>query len=204
MGTKKYNLINQLNGFTLVEIALVLMIIGLVAGAMLGPLPCPAISAVNGNEAIRNSNGACPNNNGYLPWLVLGTPKADSWNRLFRYIVTANFANNNLYKPTLFSSGDISIHSSGSTSNQIALTIPIVLLSHGPNGNGAAFENGIVPPNKWGSNTDEQINATNTLHVISRPTTEKTTAPGGEFDDIVIWIPTSILFNRMVAAGQLP
>jgi hypothetical protein len=29
-------------------------------------------------------------------------------------------------------------------------------------------------------------------------------APGGEFDDIVSWLPTGILFNRMVAAGKLP
>jgi prepilin-type N-terminal cleavage/methylation domain-containing protein len=234
---EKHAFCRQVNGFTLIEIAIVLVIISLVAGAMLGPLskqisqrkiaetqklleqnrdallgyavskgylPCPAVSATDGNEATRNSSGTCPNNNGYLPWLVLGTPKADSWNRLFRYIVTANFANNNLYKPTLFASGDITVHSSGSTANQIALAIPIILISHGPNGNGAVLENGIMPTYTWGTNSDEQINAANNSHVVSRPLTENTTAPGGEFDDIVVWIPTSILFNRMVAAGQLP
>jgi prepilin-type N-terminal cleavage/methylation domain-containing protein len=29
-------------------------------------------------------------------------------------------------------------------------------------------------------------------------------APGGEFDDIVTWLSTNVLFNRMVAAGRLP
>lgn len=29
-------------------------------------------------------------------------------------------------------------------------------------------------------------------------------APGGEFDDVVTWLSTSVLFNRMVAAGRLP
>ena len=30
------------------------------------------------------------------------------------------------------------------------------------------------------------------------------TAPGGEFDDIVTWLSTNVLFNRMVSAGRLP
>jgi prepilin-type N-terminal cleavage/methylation domain-containing protein len=29
-------------------------------------------------------------------------------------------------------------------------------------------------------------------------------APGGEFDDIVLWIPVATLFSRMIAAGTLP
>lgn len=29
-------------------------------------------------------------------------------------------------------------------------------------------------------------------------------APNGEFDDLVIWLSPNILFNRMIAAGQLP
>ncbi len=237
VGTKKYNRNNRVIGFTLVEIAIVLAIIGLVAGVMLGPLsnqikqrkieetqksleqnrdallgyaaskgylPCPAVSAADGNEAPRNGSDACPSNNGYLPWLVLGTPKADSWNHLFRYVVTPNFARNNLNKPTLYTTADITVHATGISANQIANNIPVVLISHGPNGNGAAFENGITPAYTWGANSDEQINATNNTHAVSRTPTENITAPGGEFDDIVVWIPTSILFNRMVAAGQLP
>jgi type II secretory pathway pseudopilin PulG len=224
-------------GFSLVEMAMVLLIVGLLAGAMLGPLsnqikqrkieetqklleqnrdallgyaaskgylPCPAVSAADGNEAPRSASGACPSNNGYLPWLVLGTPKADSWNKLFRYVITLNFSNNNLYKPTLNTPADITVHSTGISANQVANNIPAVLISHGPNGNGATLENGITPAYTWSTNSDEQINATNISHIVSRPLTENTAAPGGEFDDIVVWIPTSILFNRMVAAGQLP
>jgi hypothetical protein len=29
-------------------------------------------------------------------------------------------------------------------------------------------------------------------------------APGGEFDDLVVWIPVGLLYGRMVAAGVLP
>jgi hypothetical protein len=32
----------------------------------------------------------------------------------------------------------------------------------------------------------------------------KSTAAGAEFDDILHWIPTTVLVNRMIAYGQLP
>jgi len=39
---------------------------------------------------------------------------------------------------------------------------------------------------------------------VQRAPTEGTAASGGEFDDLVIWLPPGILFNRMVQAGRLP
>jgi hypothetical protein len=38
---------------------------------------------------------------------------------------------------------------------------------------------------------------------VSRPP-EPATAAGGEFDDLVAWIPVGLLYGRMVAAGVLP
>jgi hypothetical protein len=38
---------------------------------------------------------------------------------------------------------------------------------------------------------------------VSRPFSAANGA-GGEFDDIVSWLSTPILFNRMVQAGKLP
>ena len=29
-------------------------------------------------------------------------------------------------------------------------------------------------------------------------------APGGEYDDLLVWIPVGLLYGRMVAAGVLP
>jgi prepilin-type N-terminal cleavage/methylation domain-containing protein len=236
MNSKKLRLINKSKGFTLLEIAVVLLIIGLLAGGLLGPLssqikqrkieetqklleqnrdallgyaatkgylPCPATSATDGNEAARNSSGVCPAISGYLPWVVLGTPKADSWNRLFRYMVTSAFSNSN--KPNFGSTGSFTVRSTGlNSANNIASNIPVVILSHGVNGHGATLENGTAPAYTWGTNSDEQINATNATSIVSRSLAENPTLANGEFDDIVIWIPTSILFNRMVAAGQLP
>jgi type II secretory pathway pseudopilin PulG len=232
---------NKISGFTLLEIAVVLLIIGLVVGGLLGPLtsqinqrkvedtqrlleqnnsallgyasakgylPCPATSVTNGDEGPRNSSGVCSILQGFLPWVTLGTVKSDSWGRLFRYSVASVFANS-INKPTLSLSlsptNTFTIRSASTPSiNNLATLVPVVILSHGANGNGATLDNGTATANPSISNTDEQTNLGISTTFISRIPTENTTAPGGEFDDIVTWIPTSILFNRMVAAGQLP
>ncbi len=51
--------------------------------------------------------------------------------------------------------------------------------------------------NGVGTSGDEQENANSTLTFVSR-------TPGNDFDDLVIWIVPSILNARMVAAGRLP
>jgi hypothetical protein len=59
-----------------------------------------------------------------------------------------------------------------------------------------------------GSGLDEaenpNPNSNDNDRVFVSHTTTSSTAPNGEFDDIVIWISHSVLINRMVVAGQLP
>ncbi|MGB8337305.1 MAG: type II secretion system protein [Burkholderiales bacterium] len=223
------------HGFTLTEVAIVLLIIGLVAASMLGPLskqieqkrisetqkllddnrdallgfaashgylPCPAVSATDGTEGPR-SGGVCNNLRGYLPWVVLGTTKSDSWGRLLRYSVTSQFANSAV-KPPFSAAGAYTIVSSSSPVTNLATLVPVVILSHGANGNGATLDNGTPTTNPSSTNVDEQTNLTSTTTFVSRVPTENAAATGGEFDDIVTWISVPILFNRMVTAGQLP
>ncbi len=40
--------------------------------------------------------------------------------------------------------------------------------------------------------------------VSHEPTARTTLNPNGEYDDIVVWLSGNVLMNRMVAAGQLP
>jgi hypothetical protein len=56
------------------------------------------------------------------------------------------------------------------------------------------------------TNTDETSNNGNdgTLPFVSRPAVSNSSATGGEFDDIVVWVTPGVLFNRMVSAGKLP
>lgn len=81
--------------------------------------------------------------------------------------------------------------------------------------NGSVNDRGIaqaLPANWPANNADENSNATRLsadppirAGFVSRaPQAESASGAGGEFDDIVVWISPSILFNRMVAAGRLP
>src|SRR5574343_394565 len=56
-------------------------------------------------------------------------------------------------------------------------------------------------PNGLGSSTDEVANADGDRSFVSH-----TPTPAGtnEFDDLVIWLSPNILYNRLIAAGRLP
>jgi prepilin-type N-terminal cleavage/methylation domain-containing protein len=69
-------------------------------------------------------------------------------------------------------------------------TVVAVVFSTGKNGPGAG-----------GANEARNLDA-NPLFVSRTP--DPAGAPGGEFDDLVVWIPVGLLYGRMVAAGVLP
>ncbi len=221
-------------GFTLVEMAIVLLILGLLLGGMLMPLssqvaqrrvsdtqatlgkihaaligfaaangrlPCPAISATNGTEQAP----PCANRRGFIPWVTLGVPETDAWGHIFSYSVTPAFAASS--PPfTLASNGDITIKTRGSRGKLVpeATTIPIVILSFGPNGYGATNRQGIAQPIVPSTNRDEAINASSAKIFVDRVATTNNAAPGGGFDDLINWISPNVLFSRMIAAGRLP
>ena len=57
--------------------------------------------------------------------------------------------------------------------------------------------------NNW-AQIIKDLDGINTDNFFSRIHSNNTTASGGEFDDIVVWIPLNTLMSRMVAAGKLP
>ncbi|MBA3031902.1 MAG: hypothetical protein KKF85_07280 [Gammaproteobacteria bacterium] len=62
-------------------------------------------------------------------------------------------------------------------------------------------ETGAVLPDGSATNTDEDANHTGPTNYFQRTPTTSTTG-GGEFDDIVVWLPANILINRMISAGR--
>lgn len=213
------------SGFTLVEMAIVLMIVGLLLGGMLVPLsaqmdqrnasdtqktlseikeaiigyaivngrlPCPAQATF----ATGNTNAGmvdCTLTTGVIPWATLGTSETDAWGRRFTYAVSSTFSTATFM---LSSNGTLSVKNNAG-GNNVASSIPAVIISHGKNGAGAYTSQGNQLPR--GSNTDELENSDGSLNLNYVSHT-----PTPTFDDLVVWVSPNILFNRMVAAGKLP
>lgn len=175
-----------------------------------GYLPCPAVSATNGQED--RTAGVCTGGKrqGYLPWETLGVSRVDAWGRLFRYSVTPGFT------PTVSFNGgtlpDIRIQTRNAVGALVNLTgtnlVPVVVISHGKNGYGGVNAQGVAQalPTGWPTNNlDENTNATGTINFVSRtPQAAGTPGNAGEFDDQVLWISRWVLLSRMIAAGKLP
>ena len=233
------------SGFTLVEMTLVLVIIGLLVSSLIPPLsaqidqrnlnetreqlaeirealigfavvngrlPRPATSSDDGNEksADCNSDADCT---GFIPWTTLGLKRVDAWNKMIRYSVTPSYSKGG----TLLSMTDYATKKILMRNDEGAVRYligdddhacsedyrcsPAVIFSHGKNNWGTTVD-GAALADTSATNTDVDTNAAADKVFFSRdPSTVPT---GGEFDDIVTWIPPYILFNRMIAAGKLP
>jgi prepilin-type N-terminal cleavage/methylation domain-containing protein len=230
-------LIKKQIGFSLAEMAVVLVIMGILLASGLGALqsqmsnqrfreskqllerakeallgfavaygrlPCPA-NAV-GLEA-RNPAAApslCVAAYGDLPWQTLGLPQLDAWGRPLKYRVATfptgapptgvgDYARDTVTcgspttKPcvTLSQAGNLQVcNDAACTANQVLVSTAVaVIFSEGENGTGTGAQEN--------SNRDG-----NTTFVQS--------GPSGGFDDILIWIPTTIFNYRLTAAGRLP
>jgi prepilin-type N-terminal cleavage/methylation domain-containing protein len=250
-------------GFSLIELAVVLLILGLMVGAVIRPivsdgenrimnetrtvleeareallayvaatgyLPCPADAASNGAESagtdLTHATGACGTWHGFLPARVLGVTSVDAQgyavdggrqphNRI-RYAVsndtiagiTNPFTRVNGVRRVgsalaeaenlLYVCGSGVPVNAGVDCGLAGMTLTsravVVIWSVGGNalsggGNADEAEN----PNPNGGSADRIF--------VSRA---RSVATGAEFDDLLYWIPTTLLVNRMIAYGQLP
>ena len=171
-----------------------------------GRLPRPATSSTNGveNASACASETACT---GFIPWTTLGSGKLDAWGNIIRYSVTPAFANSAF---ALTTAGTKYIHE-GDPALPLAEKVPVVVWSNGPQNFGTNGTGAVRANNSSGvTNKDEIFNNTAVLFFISRVSTNNSAATnssgavGGEFDDIVTFIPTAILVNKAIAAGKLP
>lgn len=205
-----------LRGFTLTEMAVVLVIVALLIGGMILPmsaqqdirysnetqkqladisealvgfaasktkpyLPCPD----NNGDGLEDRTGdTCTGNvqEGNLPWATLGLGRQDAWGNAFRYRVAATFSNS-ATGFTLTSTGDIRVCDSSACTTVLVTGVPAVIFSRG--------KNGTTTP----TDADELENADGDTDFVQR-------TPGSTFDDVLVWLPGSILISRMIAAGK--
>lgn len=240
-------------GFTLVEMAIVLLIVGLLLGGVMMPLiaqiqerritetqkaldevrealigyaasqttphlPCPDKTTAAGlgtaNDGLEDFNpatGICIQAEGNIPWATLGVSDVDAWGRRLHYRVDATYSNHLATAPfTLTPTGTLRVCQATACAVTIAANLPAVILSYGRNGRGAITTSGALipaapPPVFPAVNSDEYENTNSDItFVMHPPAAPGSPAPGGEFDDQVIWLSSNLLNSRMISAQKLP
>ncbi|MEC5160287.1 MULTISPECIES: hypothetical protein [unclassified Janthinobacterium] len=179
--------------------------------ATYGRLPRPARSALDGRENLLDCEGEqdCA---GFLPWVTLAVDGADSWGKLLRYSVAPGLTRAPVQsgvvmvgKTVRARTPDGKFYYLGGQSVCAPRTpcLPFVLLSSGRNNLGTGVT-GVAQANAARGNVDELANQAASAHFIARVSSADPAQPGGEFDDIVTWVPLQRLYQRMRAARNLP
>lgn len=176
-----------------------------------GRLPRPAASATDGREAA----AACveaQDCSGFIPWVTLGVDGSDAWGKRLRYSVTPVMTQAPVRRLAAVSSKTVLYRDSWGTlryrvgfDNCTRQTpcAPAVLYSTGRHNFGTSVD-GVAQLNTASGNLDEAANALGGDRYIQRPASDDPRQPGGVYDDLVIWLPQPLLFNRMLSAQQLP
>ncbi len=172
-------------------------------------LPCPDTD----NDGIEDRGlpddaGACKEPVGLLPWVTLGTAAQDAWGNRLLYAVSKKFSN----KTTGFfntNKGDFQIcDTSGCTAlGNVAAEVPVVLVSHGPNGWGALNVNGTPLALPTGLDEAKNLDTRSQIYVSRspyKPADGSAAEKAKEFDDLVRWISADQLRGRICPAGGCP
>jgi len=219
------------SGFSLIEMAVVLLIVGLLIGGAVGSLgalqqrqrysgteaqleeirdaliafavvnrrlPCPAdptladTVAGAGLERVPTAAGCTGGIVGAVPWATLGLSQVDGWGRRFTYRVSAGFARQ---APafTLAATGDATVRNAGAV--VLATNLPAVVVSHGANARGSRGPGGTA--SAAGPDAREIENSDGDAEFVLD-------TPSDGYDDLVTWVPGTVLAYRMLQAGALP
>ncbi len=238
-------------GFTLIELAVVLAIVGLLlAGTVAtltaqvesrnrsdtqrrleeakelllgfalvnGRLPCPGTAS--GDEAGGGAAACASSYAGFLPARVIGFQPSDAagfgldaWGQRIRYAISA----------TSWGAGPARFTRQNAAGTPWSITqtpADLVICSASPAvGSAVACDAGTSVTNQntvvaivfstgrnsatGGSGANEARNLDGNALFVSR-VPDPPSAAGGEFDDLLAWIPVGQLYGRMIAAGVLP
>lgn len=213
----RLNIHSKSGGFTLVEMAIVLAIVALLLGGLL-PTISGQIEQQRRTEtrkymdevrdallgyAIANKHLPCPDTNGdgtaeatcitvaqqvgTLPYKDLGVIDKDAYGTVLVYAVTKEFADSTSHftLSTVGAANTMRVCTTAGCTANLTDNAVAVLISRGANRAGTP-------------SADEAENADGDTDFVSHDFAQNS------FDDLAVWLSPNILFNRMVAAGQLP
>lgn len=185
-------------------------------------LPCPD-TANDGIEGPRNSTtGNCEQTRGGLPWITLGVKGQDAWGNRYTYAITPKFGNNKIgftsmspappaTPPTNPSAGNLNIYPDNTCGTpSAAKDVPVIVVSHGPNGRGARNVNFIsgtptpAPPSDTSKDELQNLNRGVSLLPCGNDTQFVSANPSDAFDDLLMWVSSNELFNRVCQSGGCP
>jgi prepilin-type N-terminal cleavage/methylation domain-containing protein len=232
-------------GFTLIELAIVLVIITILVGGLAVPLSAQikarrvaetrqtleeARNAIIGYAMTHQTSSSpprpylpCPDNDGdgiedrtvtggcasasgigWFPWVTLGTAAQDAWGNRLLYASHSALTNSqtgfsSATTPTADWNQVCSSHTCAT--GDLALNVPVVLVSFGPNGWGARNVSGadLAAP----SGADEQENQDGDKFFVSRMPSNPGDA-SGEFDDLAVWLSIYDINSRVCPSGGCP
>lgn len=191
------------SGFTLVEMAMVLLILGLLTSSFIIPLGAQMdINTLKTTDqqlsrikeallgyAIRNRQFPCPSNNtngiqdatlcaqeGFLPWADLGVDGRDAWGSYFRYRADSKHSATGAYNTNIPTPTDGLEVANRSATTYVTNAVAI-LFSPGKN------------------KTADADNAS-----LNQTYTQDDFVPNS-FDDRLVWISDNELVSRLAAAG---
>jgi len=238
------------NGFTLIEMSIVLIVISLILAGVLktvgiqreqlkrdetrqqletikealigfaltnGRLPCPDNDTDGVEDPQDPANQEdCDATEGWLPHMDIGTGNIDSWGSRFRYRVrgTGNLSMADA-PPALDGAGNIKLNAAGDqigaiasfdmtdngnitiedeAGNTLATDVPAVIISFSENARTTMANCAVL-------SAREQENCNTDTTFISSFFSDVTNQ---EFDDLLTWIPLTVLKTRMIEAARLP
>ncbi|PCI21532.1 MAG: prepilin-type cleavage/methylation domain-containing protein [Piscirickettsiaceae bacterium] len=213
---KLYKKVKNNQGFTLVEIAIVLLVFGLIIGGIMGPLQVQQenmdrkeskknielIKEAMVGYAIINGSLPCPSNRALADTSPSAGVANCSQTRGFVPWVTLGIGRYDAWgrhftyriSPTfktafiLTDTGDITVRDAATSGNLVVGNVPAIIVSHGKNWAGTA-------------DAEELENSDNDPNYVDK---DYSSINGSGFDDLVDWVNLNTLMGKMVSAGKLP
>ena len=172
-------------------------------------LPCPDADGDGNGDDDRNfaSRVCTPSSgglaHGWLPWVELGVAQQDAWGNRLLYAVNTVYSNElSGFSSSTTLANPLQICSTHSCATpDVASNVVFVLASFGPNGWGALNVNGNTLAEPTGADELENKDLTPDSKYVSRTPTQ-VGGPGGEFDDMLVWVSDSLLKVRVCPTGS--